>query len=405
MTKPNKGFVSLYISLLTLILIFNGCEDPGSVGNSYIDEPTTVIDTLFLDNIAVENFQGYSGNLQSISIGKYSDQMFGDIQTTGLVRPIRNPNIPDSLNIEGNNFSLKLEIQLDSVNTYGDTLSVSEFSIYEITSLWRGNSYRLDSELTYDEGTEIGSFTIGQEKNIIVDLSDSWKDKYATYLNSDEANIDSLYQYEFHGLAIVPTGNTNKISFPNTSNSRFLILNEGMTDTAAVRLRNWAYNSERTNVPQNAVKTSLHSTIEEMMKIDIPFSQIRDKHQTSNILKAELVLYEDSIGLAQTLPTSHYRPDVNFINIDLATTSQKEFQYQLSEHAFFGFKSQDAPYYKANVTNYLNNLLFGQENNSEILIGLGSTSGILRSTSLYNQSASQQLRPKLIITTIVNEEN
>ncbi|HET8864671.1 MAG TPA: hypothetical protein VFM80_03165 [Gracilimonas sp.] len=404
MTRTNKGFISLCISLLTLVLIFNGCEDPGSVGNNFIEEPVVVYDTLSLDNVTSENYSGYSGNFGFTAIGSYSDQTFGDIEAMSLMKPIREPSIPDSLGIDGNNFSFKLELQLDSTNTYGDTLSVSEFSIYEVTSLWRGNSHRIDTDVTYDNTTEIGSFTIGQEKNIIVNLDDAWKDKYATYLNNEDANADSLYRYEFLGLVIVPTGNTNKISFPR-NDSRFLILTEDQSDTVAVSLSSFAYNLDRSNVNQSPTNTSLHSTIEELMKINFPLAQIRENHQSSNILRADLVLYEDTNTLSSSLPVNHSRPNVNFVSLSFGVSSDEVYEYQIRQPNFTGSRVSDGPYFKADITTYLNNILYGQEERDEMVIGIGSNSGIIRSTLLHNESASTELRPKLIITSIVNEDN
>lgn len=405
MTKTNKGFVSLYISLVTLILIFNGCENPGSVGDSYIEEPTVAIDTLLLDNISVENFQGYSGNLEFFSIGKYADQAFGEIKATGMLKPIRFPTTPDTVSVDGNNFSMALELQLDSTNTYGDTLSVSGFTIYEITSLWRGNSQRINTGVTYNEATEIGSFTIGQESSILINLADSWKDKYASYANSTEANIDSLYRREFLGLAIVPNENTNKISFPAPLQSRFLMISDNKEDTVGVGIESWAYDLQRTSNPLAASLTSLHSTVENLMKIQFPLSQIRNEYRSSNLLKAELIFYEAKAELEASLPADHSRVEVNSIRLDQPASTQEVYRYQISQPRYTGSRDSDNPYFRANITSYFNNVFFGGLEEDELYMGPLSSSGIIRSTLIYNQSASPELRPKLIITTIVNEEN
>ncbi|MDR9417700.1 hypothetical protein [Gracilimonas sp.] len=406
MTRRNKGLTSLYTALFALILIFNGCENPGSVGDDFTNSPVVTFDTLEVKNTSVLNFEdGYSGNFPFMAMGKYNDQIFGDIDATTFVRPIRNPNIPDSLEIEGNNFSMKLEVGLDSAQTYGDTLGTASFSVYEITSLWRGTSHRVNDELDYNEANLIGQFQVGSEKNILIDLADSWKDKYASYLNNEEDNADSLYQYEFHGLAIVPTGSSGKIDFPNASETRFLILNEDQTDTASVPLNNWAYSINRSNVPQTEGAFPLHTTMESAMRIVFPTEELKQKHSSSNIIKSELIFYSAEENLQNSLPVNHYRPNINLLGLNQRTVDDDVFEYQLTDPDFIAPIIEDSAYFKAPVNTFVNNALYGEEEQNEMIVGIGSSSGILRSTLIFNSEAPSHKKPKLIITYIVNEEN
>jgi hypothetical protein len=404
MTTHNKGFVSLYISLLTLILVFNGCEDPGSVGSGFINEPSIVTDTLTLNDTATENFVGYTGNFGLFSIGSYSDPLFGDLSTVGLVKPVRTVEIPDSIDIVGDNFSMKLEIQLDSLNTYGDTLSTSEFSIYEISDIWRGNEIKTNSEVAYNSASPIGSFTIGQEKNIIVDLDETWKDQYYTYFSSTETDADSTYRYEFHGLAIVPQNNTNKISFVSSSASQFLLLSPDESDTVSVGLNNWAYLLDRNGGSATVETTSLHTTLEEVMRIDLPLQTLKDEYSNKNILNARLLIQENTDELNSTLATNHDRPDINLLNLHLGTEFDESYEYQLTQPEFNAFRdSVETDTYNSNITLFLNNVFYGSEDTNEIYVGIGSLSGVIRSTQVYNGNASEAFRPKLIISYIVNE--
>ena len=132
MNRSNKGFFSLCISLLTLLIIFNGCEDPGSVGSDFVDRPALRVDTLTLSSTQEMAYNGYSGRLFVMPIGKYSDQLFGDITANGYLRPTVSPEIPDSVAISSS-FQLKLGISIDSLETpYGDTLSQSQFTVHEV---------------------------------------------------------------------------------------------------------------------------------------------------------------------------------------------------------------------------------------------------------------------------------
>lgn len=402
MTNTNKGIVSLYISLFTLILFFNGCEDPGNVGSGFVDEPTVKIDTLYLDDITAESFEAFSGNLATFNIGQYSDQTFGDVISTGLIKPnlYNNPS-----NIDDNNFSLSLEVQLDSTITYGDTTSQASFTLYEINTLWRGNSQIVNSPVTFDESREIGSFTVGDEKRFSVELSGYWRDKYADYLNSNESDADSLYRYEFFGLAIVPDNSTNKISVFDVADSNFLLV-DAEDDTVSLGLSSYGYFLDRTNTSiGDPSVTPLYSTLEQMMRIALPLEELEQNYKGSNLLTAELIVHEADQLLLASLPANHVRPTVNQLTANLREDSEEVYEYQINGPDFFANKNDDNPYYRTNITPYLNNIFFGGENNNELLIGLPSGSGVLRSTLIHNQSASQQLRPKLIITTAVNEEN
>ncbi|MEX0723063.1 MAG: hypothetical protein WD053_04265 [Gracilimonas sp.] len=404
MTNTNKGLSSLYITLFALILFFNGCEDPGNVGSGFIDEPTVKIDTLYLDDITTENLEAYSGNLANINIGQYSDQLLGDIRTVGLMKPVLH-NLSTGSDFNSEDFSIKLEIQLDSTLTYGDTSSVSDFTIYETSSLWRGNSLRINDAITYNESEPVGSFSVNTDKRFTVGLSETWKDKYATYLNSDDANADSLYRYEFFGLAIVPDNNGNKVSIVDRPNLRFIMV-DAADDTIGVGLSSSGYFLERTNSnsgPADAI--ALHSTLEQMMRINLPMEELKEGYNDKNILKAELVLHEANDVLAASLPENHVRPPVNELTLNLGVNSEQVYQYQITGPDFVANRNTDNPYFSTSMTAYLNNVFFGGETNSNIYVGLRSSSGVLRSTYIYNQTASQELRPKLIITTAVNEEN
>lgn len=402
MTNTNKGLVSLYISLFTLILFFNGCEDPGNVGSSFIDEPTIKIDTLYLDDITTESLEAFSGNLATFNIGLYSDQIFGDVKATGLVKPSLYQN---ASNINANDFTLSLEIQLDSTITYGDTTSQASFTLYEINTLWRGNAQFVNSTVTYDESSSIGSFTVGEEKRFSIELSDDWRDKYAGYLNNTDGNADSLYRYEFFGLAIVPDNSANKISVVDVVDSRFILV-DAEDDTVSLGMSSQGYFLERTNVnTSDPTVTHLYSTLERMMRISLPVEELEQNYKGTNLLAVDLVLHEVDQLLSASLPANHTRPTVNLLTANLREESEQVYEYQINGPDFFANKNDEDPYYRANITTYLNNLFFGAENNNELLIGLSSGSGILRSTLIHNQYASQELRPKLIITTAVNEEN
>jgi hypothetical protein len=403
MISTNKGSFSLYISLLALLFIFNGCEDPGSVGSEYVDRPELQYDTLSIDNTQLLNYAGYSGRLSFVPMGSYSDPLFGELTANALFKPLLAPAVSDS--IELGDFSMQLQIRLDSLQTYGDTLSSSSFTLYEVTQPWRGRALRLDENLQYDTNP-VGTFTIGPEASAatVENLSDTWVDKYKCYYTNcnDLAQIDSVYNYEFGGLIAVPDDGSSKIEFGLASESQFIFISEAETDTVDVPLRDWGYTLERgeQNLPQNTF--ALHSTLEGMTQITMPLQALKDGTTSRNILRADVVFHEAENDLLNSLPANHQRLRVNGLNLGLVATEDPVYEYQFGTISFFGTMNEEIAAYEINVTNYINNVLFGDESREELVLGIGSATGALRSTVIYDEKAPEHLRPKIIITSLVD---
>lgn len=403
MISTNKGSFSLYISLLALLFIFNSCEDPGSVGSEYVDRPELQYDTLSIDNTQLLNYAGYSGRLSFIPMGSYSDPLFGEVSANALFKPLLAPAVADS--IELGDFSMQLHIRLDTLQTYGDTLSSSTFTLYEVTQPWRGRALRLDEDLQH--GTNpVGTFTIAAGASAITvdNLSDTWVDKYKCYYTNcnDRAQIDSVYNYEFGGLIAVPDDGNSKIEFGLASESQFTFISEAETDTVDVPLRDWGYTLERgqQNLPQHTF--ALHSTLESMTKIVMPLQALKDGTSSRNILRADVVFYEAENELLSSLPANHHRLRINGINLGPVAIDDPVYQYQFGNISFFGIRTEDEIGYEINVTNYINNVLFGNESRDELILGIGSSTGALRSSIFYDETAPEHLRPKIIITSLVD---
>lgn len=403
MISTNKGSFSLYISLLALLFIFNSCEDPGSVGSEYVDRPELQYDTLSISNTQVLNYFGYSGRLTFIPMGAYSDPVFGDVSASAMVKPILTPTVADS--IELGDFSMNLEFRLDSLETYGDTLGNTSFTLYEIIQPWRGRALRMNEDIEHGT-TPMGSFTVGPDANTVTvnNLSSTWVDEFKCYYNNcmDLADVDSAYNYEFGGLIAVPDQGNTKIEFALASESRFNIVSESGSDTISVGLRDWGYTMERgqQNIPQNTFP--LHSTLESMLKITMPLQELKDGTTSRNILRADVVFYEAENDLTSGLPANHQRLRVNGLNLGTVVTEDPVYQYQFGSISFFGVKNENDSGYEVNVTNYINNVLFGEESREELIVGIGSATGVLRSTIFYDDSAPEQFRPKIIITSLVD---
>lgn len=405
MTRTNKGFVSLCIPLLAILLIFSSCEDPGSVGSDYVDRPALTFDTLAISQTEVLGYQGYSGRLGFIPMGHYSDALFGELDVKGFLKPSRSPALPDSIDLD-ESFNVKLEIALDSLESYGDSLSQTNFNVYEVTSPWRSNALKIDDDIQY--GDMVGSFTVADQKNLVIDLSQQWVDKYKSfyYNSNDDANIDSSYNYNFGGLAIVSDQQNSKVSFSRSDGTRFLLINganSDTTDTVTIPLRDWGFTLDRTGavIPTNTYP--VYTTLEGLIGITMPDSLLRADNNTKNIIRADLVFYEDQQDLESTLPANHVRLPINSLNMHLKETVEPVYEYQFGSVEFLGVPTDDDNRaFQINITNYVNDVIFGSETRRELILGAGSASGALRSTLLYNETAPENVRPKIIITSLVD---
>lgn len=404
MSRTNKGFFSLCISLLTLVIIFNGCEDPGSVGSEFVERPSLTFDTLSISQTETLSYNAYSGQLGYIPFGKYSDQIFGDVEVLSLVQPSISPTVDDSIDIN-ENFQLKMRIQLDSLPQYGDTLSQSNFTLFEISSDWRGRSIRIDDEIQYTN--QVGSFSIGTEKEVIVDLSQDWVDRYKNFYFNESPSSDSLYIRSMKGLALVSDQNNSKISFARSGNFSLIMLNgiqSDTTDTVNVPLRDWGFTLNRTGAVNSPNTFALHSTLEGMMKVSMPNDLLKEESQSENIIRADLVFYEAEDELSQSLPANHNRPDVNLLNLYIEPEVEPVYEYQFGSTISRSDSDFSDSAFKINVTSYVNNVLFGNESRNELVIGVGTSSSLLRSTLLYDFTAPENLRPKLIITSLADQQ-
>lgn len=403
MTTHNKGLFSLCISLFALTVFFVGCEDPGSVGSEYVNKPELTFDTLSIEQAEALNYNAYSGRLGFVPMGQYSDALFGDLTITSLLKPNRTPSIPDSIEVE-DGFDLKLKLRVDSLEVYGDTLATSNFTVHEIISTWRGNALTIDDEIAV--GDQVGQFSLDpDQQEVIVDLADTWVDDYKGWYNSTEANADSSYNYEFGGLALVSDQGSSKISFARTDGSSFILINgikSDTTDTVNVSFRDYGYVLERSGAVNTPNTFPIHTTLEGMLKVVLPIVELQQEIQTSNIIRADMVFYEAKDALESSLPANHQRLGLSVLNLDVLETIDPVYEYQFGQVDYRGVSDSDESYYKINITNYVNNVLYGSEDREELILGAGSTSGAIRSSLFYGITAPENVRPKIIITSLVD---
>lgn len=406
MSKTNKGLYSLIVPLLAFLLFFMGCEEnPGSVGNDYVDKPELVFDTLSVSELQELHFSAYGGQLTYLPAGFYADPVFGEVESIGMLKPNRMPSIPDSIDFGA--YTIHLQVALDSTLVYGDTLSETQFTLYPILNRWRGNAFRIDEELDYDENNPVASFSITDEKLLQTEsLDETWVDSYET------ASTDTNSNYaDFYGLAMVAdNGTSSKIVYPVADDVQFYIINEAKTDTFTVGLHSSAYSLKRGNTVDDPETVPLYGTLENVAQLSIPFQQIRDQLSNKNLVQAEILVTEAKTKAQGNRGDSEHLPPVNNLLFDIADDSESVYEYQfgvdrrIDRDVFLGQRDEDTEnLFRADITGYINNVIYGSNDQNDLILGLEGSSGAIRSTLIYGQNAPDSLAPKLIFTTLADE--
>lgn len=367
------------------------CEDTNTVGGGVVEPAEILVDTLYPAVFEQQELDIFSGNLTNLPIGTYDDPLFGNIDISGFVRPVLLPVESKAIN---DSTQLKLLLKTNLENFYGDTTSSINFSLFKVTELWRGSSILSTDQVAYDDSQPIGSFTYQGQDSIIVDLSESYLLEYANYVNYDGSDRDSLYNFEFFGLAIIPEATSSQILFPNIVSSTFLKIKE--TDTLSVAIRDRGFTVERTNKPSFIDKIYLNGYLESFYSIN--FEELLNGVEAQNILKAELYLYEDTAQLLSSLPINNVRPTAEFLELRFNDAQEVRYDLQFIQPDFIGVRDTAASFFKFDITKHINNYVFGDPAEKELNLSLGVNSGILNSSLFYDSSASAELKPKLILT-------
>lgn len=388
--------LALFLVLLSVTILTSCNDKTGPVGGSIIPVSEVSYDTLMATGFNATSLDGYGGKLTFFPIGRYNDQLFGDVESIAYLKPaITGVALDTTLSTD---YTMYLDLVFDSVSVYGDSLSQSDFAIYKVMEGWRGNEFQLSSKPSYDNTIPIATFTKERQDSIRIELSDAWLTEYATILNDTSATQDSTFLYDFFGLAIVPTGGSSKITFPTISQSRFWLINGAIGDTNSVRIQDWAYNLNRTNAAPVPGRLTLINSLEKLYNLNL--KDELDSLKAQNLLKAELILYEDTEQLQNTLPLNHTRLYVNGVALKNGFSTSLEYDLFFKEPNSSGFYDSKNNAYRFDITSLVNTYIFGTPSSDDIYLDIRPSNGLLRSTILYDETAPDSLKqPKLILTT------
>jgi len=407
---PKPGFSAFFLLPILLFggIFLSGCEDPGVVGSTFIDENGNLVTANFpLDEFTPLSDPSYSGDLTYVPVGRYRDPVFGEITSIGLVRPEL-----DSITFSSISTQDTMRIRFSfAPDVYGDTAASAFFDVYEITEPWRDKELRYGDQVAFDSFDKVGSFEIKQGETAEFEVSAEWRAKYEDFLYGGRADADSVYKYEMPGLAIVPDlTRTQKVLFLNPQDNAVgageetatrLVVTDTTGSSLYVQMEQWGAAMTRNTqavefIPEDGVIT-LHNTLEQYIKLDFSFTE--ERLLTKNLARVELVLYENSTLLDGSLPEGHVRPEALTASLFLIDKGDPDEIIFSSGPLFATTKGNDNTY-RFNLTSYANAFLFDTLTTTDYYLALESNTGLLTSTLVYGLSANATLQPKIVVTAV-----
>jgi len=397
----------LFTAFIVLISL-SGCNNEGIVGEG-ISPDGDKVETTSIDvtNLEVLENNGFSGQLTNNGIGIVEDPAYGNITSVALLKPSIGR---DDLEFFPSGYTFKLQLEFNPLK-YGDENSTSNYVVYEIDQLWRGEQLRYNYPVTIDESSIIGSFQVGDESSVEVDLSQDWVDRYREFFNNESTQRDSTYRFEFPGLAIAPENQNQKIDFlrhtaaeddtTNTGVTRFLIENDQDSLVATIPVVDQGASMQRTDVPEPGNDIVLHNTMETILKLDLDTDAAL--FEGKEIVNATLVFNKKPV---QTAP-AFTRPSTDLLRAHFFSSEPADLASEIFVRApSLGatLSEENENLFEINVTNYLVDKLFGDVLTTPLYLTNQGNNGLYYSTTLHGTNAFEDLRPHLIITTI-NPEN
>ncbi len=412
-SKPNlkmqyrKHFsrLSALITSLLLIGFFTGCQESGSVGGAIEDPEDRVITTeVEITNITVLSDNGYSGRLLNSAAGYVEDPLFGTIESATLLKPSISQSDIEEITSES---EVRLRLVLNP-EQYGVDTRVN-YNVYEVGEIWRGRQLQYNTPVTLSN-ILVGSFSARNENTVDVQLSASWVQNFRQRFNSESADRDSTYRYQFPGLAIVPEGQNQRTHFFRYQQAeddtlgvgvtRLIVENQDEELSGELPMLDWATTMTRQNVPDSNDSFILDNTLENLLKLELDLDSGQFKNQ--QIVNVQLVFHEhESI----TMQGNFERPLVNSIRAHaFATEPESIINDIFTRQAFFVSTRSEDGIYKLNATDFVLSHLFGEDETPTLYFSAQSNNGIFYSTKLYNHNGPANKTPRLVITSIKPEE-
>lgn len=411
----NKGSRFLVAAFLLLITAFlsTACETPGSVGDDIVEDDEDVVsETVDLDNYTIIQENSFSGRLSYTSVGSYEDPLYGTLNSVALLKPSISSSEVDTI-AEDDTISLRL---IFNKTIYGDSLAASSYEIYEVGKIWRGAELRYNEEIPVDMTSKVAEFQIPAEQDtFVVDLDQTWIEKYAGFFNSDpelsSSERDSIYIRNFPGLAIVASEGSENIRFlktreTNDEDDEELItsfLFNSMADDDddeeesgpdIIQVRDWGTSFTRKNVSEEFGNFYLHNT-ERVLKFQ---PNIPEELASKNIVNAQLILSKNS-NPGKNTPFAA-RPNTNIIRAHVFEEEPFDVMAEIftTSPNFSAALNDTSNVFLMDVTQYVLNDLYGEANNEGIYVTIESVNGLIYSTHFYSPNSDDFRKPRIVIT-------
>lgn len=410
--KGSRSTIAAFL-FLSIALAGVSCEDSGFVGGG-IDNGDDKITTteIELSDLEIISGNGFSGRLGNSSLGQVEDPFFGDIYSIALLKPSISRD-EDLESFEADS-EMKLRLVFNPLK-YGNESSVTEYNVYEVDQRWRGREITYNTSISFDDTNLIGTFNVtDDDEEVDVELSEEWVSRYREFYNSDEADRDSTYNFEFPGLAVVPASQNDRVDFirhqPAATDTagvditRFVIENEEDSLVVDMPLVDWASSMTRSNAPGSSDESFiLHNTLENVLKLTVDLDEGQFTGQ--DIINAQMIFYTD-LEVESATPVGFNRPNPSLVRAHIFNTEPLDITAEIftSQASASATDDSDENAYQINITNYLLNNLYGDGEPLPIYVSLQNTNGLLYSSQFVNENGVANRTPRIIITTI-NTEN
>lgn len=427
--KGSRFFIAAF--LLLAVLTASGCDSPGSVGEEIISGSDGVEAVTYpVDNFTILEENTFSGRLPNTPLGFVEDPVYGTIKSTALLKPGLSRALVDTIR---ENDSVYLMLIFDE-RIYGNSSSVSKFTIYEANEIWRGNQLRYNQEVEVNFSRQIGEFELADEDSLLIELDDMWLQEYIEFFNSSSANRDSLYRNTTKGLAIVPSESNQKIRFlrhlGEEGDAITTLLVESPEDPddngngngdddddengngddedengddedeespRFIDLRDWGASFTRTVQTESNGELVLHNS-ERIMKFvpDLPVKELSSK----NIVNAQLILSKDTSR--EEIYPSFTRPGTTQLRAHVFSEEPADLSGEIFtlDLDFAALIDEDEDTFKINITEFVLDEVFGDNKGKALYFTIQSVNGIIFTSRFYDHTGPENKKPRLVITSV-----
>ncbi len=389
MKRSFRNLTPLFGALVITLSLIAGCEDNGIVGSTFLpSNPALTVDTVSTLDLETEPLVSYAGNKGVVALGRYEDALFGTYEAVAMMTPSLLSS-PDTLLPD-----YRYGFVLRPVATYGDSMSTTVFDVYEIQQRWRAQEWRMDDQPVLG-AQPITRFEIGNTDSLFVEMPQDWVDRYLSYYAIDSGIRDSAYVAGEFGLAFVPVSG-NKISYLSSIENAF-IAERPDTNNVSTTIRQRASNYRLVEPSRN---------LDNGVIINNDFTQAgrfsfyidEDVVGAKIVSRAELVFYEDTQLLNETLPFGHTRYSDGIIRVFDLEEGEKEFYVTKNPVTSAVLDSTDGSY-RFNVTNLVNGSIADGGREFTYYMVMDTDNGIIRPNVILSSGAGLKA-PRIIVTRV-----